>query len=69
MIDEQVAHFADDAEDLALRALVAETPSASYESNAARQHLEVMQSHRQHLLEQIAALEARQDRLLDQLQH
>jgi hypothetical protein len=69
MIDEQDAHFADDAEDLALRALVSETPAASYLSNAARQHLEAMQRHRDHVREQIAALEARQDRLLHQLQH
>jgi chromosome segregation ATPase len=67
MIDEQVAHFADDAEELALRALVSETPGASYESNAARQHLEAMQRHRQHVIEEIAGLELRQDRLLDQM--
>lgn len=64
--DEQIAHFADDAEELALRALVAETPAASYEANAARQHLETLQRHREHVVEQIAALEARHDRLIDE---
>ena len=67
MIDEQIAHFADDADDLALRALMSETPAASHESNAARKHLEAMQRHRQHVVADIAELEARQDRLLDEL--
>jgi len=67
MIDEQIAQFADDADELALRALVSETPAASHESNSARKHLEAMQRHRQHVVDEIAGLEARQDHLLDQL--
>ena len=67
MIDEQIAHFADDADELALRALMSETPSASHESNSARKHLDAMQRHRSHVVADIAELEARQDRLLDQL--
>jgi len=67
MIDEQLAHLVDDAEDLELRALVAETPGASFESNDARKHVDAMRRHRQHVVTQIADLEARQDELLDQL--
>ena len=67
MIDEQIAHFADDADELALRALMSETPSASHESNSARKHLDAMRRHRSHVVGEIAELEARQDRLLDQL--
>jgi ferritin len=67
MIDEQIAQFADDAAELAVRALVSETPAASHESNSARKHLEAMQRHRQHVVAEIAGLEARQDHLLDQL--
>ena len=35
-IDEQLAVFADDADDTAIRALVSETPGAAYEANDAR---------------------------------
>ena len=67
MIDEQLAHLVDDAEDLALRALVAETPAASFESNDARKHVDAMRRHRDHVVAEIAELEARQDELLDRL--
>ena len=67
MVDEQLAQLADDADDLALRALVSETPSASYESNDARKHVDAMRRHRDHVLAEIAELEVRQDRLLDDL--
>jgi len=67
MIDEQLAHLVDDAEDLALRALVAETPSASFESNDARKHVDAMRRHRDHVVAEIAELEVRQDELLDRL--
>jgi hypothetical protein len=67
MVDEQLAHLADDADDLALRALVSETPAASYESNDARKHVDAMRRHRDRVITDIAELEARQDRLLDEL--
>ena len=67
MIDEQLAHLRDDADDLALRALVSETPAASSESNDARKHVEAMVRHRDHVVAEIAELEQRQDELLDQL--
>lgn len=66
-IDEQMNHLSDDADDLALRAMVSETPSASFESNDARKHVDAMARHRQHVVAEIAELELRQDRLLDQL--
>jgi predicted nucleic acid-binding Zn-ribbon protein len=65
--DEQLLHLADDADDLAVRALVSETPAASSESNDARKHVEAMRRHRERVVAQIAELEARQDRLLDEL--
>jgi hypothetical protein len=67
MIDEQLAQLVDEADDLALRALVAETPSASYESNEARKHVDAMRRHRDHVITEIAELELRQDELLDRL--
>jgi predicted nucleic acid-binding Zn-ribbon protein len=66
-IDEQIAHFVDDADDLAVRALVSESPAASHESDDAQKHVDAMRRHREHVLGQIADLEARQDRLLDDL--
>ncbi len=67
MVDEQLAHLVDDANELALRALVAETPAASFESNDARKHADAMRRHRDHVVAEIAELEARQDQLLDEL--
>jgi predicted nuclease with TOPRIM domain len=67
IIDEQLRQLDDEADDLALRALVSETPSASYESNDARKHADAMRRHREHVIGEIATLEARQDELLDRL--
>lgn len=67
MIDEQLTHLIDDADDLALRALVSETPGASFESNDARKHVDAMRRHRDHVVAEIAELEQRQDQLLDRL--
>jgi hypothetical protein len=66
-VDEQLVQFTDDAEDLAVRALVAESPEASHESNDARKHVDAMRRHREHVVAEIAELETRQDQLLDQL--
>src|SRR6476659_954269 len=65
MIDEQLAQLVDEADDLALRALVAETPSASYESNEARKHVGGMPRHRDQVGTQIREVRAPQDGLLD----
>jgi hypothetical protein len=67
IIDEQLSQLVDEADDLALRALVSETPSASYESNDARKHADAMRRHREHVVAEIAELEVRQDQLLDRL--
>jgi predicted nuclease with TOPRIM domain len=67
MIDEQLTQLVDEADDLALRALVSETPSASHESHDARKHADAMRRHREHVVGEITRLEARQDELLDHL--
>lgn len=67
VIDEQLTQLVDEADDLALRALVAETPSANHESNDARKHADAMRRHREHVRAEIAGLEVRQDELLDRL--
>jgi predicted nucleic acid-binding Zn-ribbon protein len=66
-IDEQLDVVADDADSQAIRALVSETPGASFDANDARKHADTMRRHRQHVVDTIAELESRQDRLLDQL--
>jgi hypothetical protein len=66
-LDEQFDVFASDADDSALRALVAETPGAAYEANDARKHADAMARHRQHVIDTIAELERKQDELLDKL--
>lgn len=66
-IDEQLNHLADDAGDLAVRALVSDSPAASVESNDARKHVDAMRRHRGHVVAEIAQLETRQDHLLDRL--
>jgi hypothetical protein len=67
VIDEQMAHLADDADDQAIRALVSETAGASYEARDARRHVEALAKHRAHVVKEIATLEVRQDELLDRL--
>jgi hypothetical protein len=66
-IDEQLAVFADDADDSAIRALVSETPGAAHEANDARKHADAMSRHRQHVIDSIRDLELKQDELLDKL--
>jgi hypothetical protein len=67
IIDEQLAQLVDEAEDLALRAMMSETPSANHESNDARKHADAMRRHREHVVAEIVELEVRQDQLLDRL--
>ena len=67
IIDEQLAHLGDDADDQAIRALVSETPGASFEARDAQRHLDAMRKHRAHVAEEIAGLERKQDELLDRM--
>ncbi|HEY0519049.1 MAG TPA: hypothetical protein VGC84_06115 [Ilumatobacteraceae bacterium] len=67
VIDEQLAHLVDDAEEKSLRALVADNPAAAMEHREAAGHSEAMADHRRHVVSEIDTLEARQDQLLDEL--
>jgi hypothetical protein len=67
VIDEQLTHLVDDADDKSLRALVADSPAAALEFREATGHSEAMADHRRHVVAEIDALEVRQDALLDQL--
>ena len=67
VIDEQMLHLADDADDQAIRALVSETAGSSFEARDARRHVDALAKHRAHDIDEIASLEVRQDELLDRL--
>jgi hypothetical protein len=67
VIDEQLAHLADDAADSSLRAMVTDSTGDSYEARKAHEHVDAMAAHRAHVLASIHDLEQRQDELLDQL--
>ena len=65
--DEQLAHFAEVADDARLRSLVSETPLADRDHHDAQRHADAMQRHREELVASITRLEATQDELLDRL--
>lgn len=65
--DEQLAHFADEADDARLRSLVSETPLAEREHRTAARHAEAMERHRDEVVADIGRLEQQQDELLDRL--
>lgn len=64
---EQLAQLVDEADDARLRSLVSETPLADREHREASKHRSSMTRHRDEVAARIQALEAEQDRLLDQL--
>jgi hypothetical protein len=67
VVDEQLAHLNDDAEDKELRSLVSETSGAGVEYREARLHAEAMRRHRTQVHSSILELEAKQDELLDKM--
>lgn len=67
VIDEQLLHLGDDADDQAIRAMVAETASSSFEARSAQGNYENMTKHRIKVVAEIVDLEQRQDELLDQM--
>ena len=67
MLDEQIAHFSDAAEDTRLRAMVSETPLADREHREASKTVNGLTRDRQKWSERVTSLETRQDQLLDEL--
>ncbi len=67
MLDEQVGHFEDEADDARIRALVSETPGAVKEHSETQRHADVMGRARQSLIEKLADLDRQQNDLLDKL--
>lgn len=63
--EEQLAHFAEEADEARMRALVSETPGAEQTSYEAQRHAEAMRRHRDGLAAEITQLESAQNDLLD----
>ena len=67
VVNEQLIHFAEEAEDARLRSLVSETAIAGREHRDADRHAEALQRQKAHMAAEIDRLEALQDELLDRL--
>jgi hypothetical protein len=67
VLDEQLVHLTDDADDTRIRSLVSENQLAEREHRDAQRHADAQSAHRARLVATIAELERRQDELLDQL--
>ena len=67
IVDEQLSHLDDEADDKALRSLVSETSGAGVEYREAQLHADAMRKHRLQVQNSILELEVRQDQLLDQM--
>ena len=67
IVDEQLSHLDDEADDKALRSLVSETSGAGVEYREAQLHADAMRKHRLQVQNSILELEARQDELLDKM--
>ena len=67
IVDDQLSHLVDDADEKSLRALVAETPAAEFEHREARRHSDAMLRHRASLTGSLADLNAKMDELLDRM--
>lgn len=67
VIDEQLLYLGADADDQAIRAMVAETASSSFEARSAQGNYANMTKHRLKVVAELAELNQRQDDLLDQM--
>jgi len=67
VIDEQLAHFAEEADDLRLRAMVSETPLATREHRDASRTVAALRKDREVKVERLTRMEEKQDGLLDEL--
>jgi hypothetical protein len=67
VVDEQLVHFDEEAEDARLRAMVSETPVAERDHREAQRHADAMRRHRAEVASELSRLERSQDELLDRL--
>ncbi len=67
LLEEQVAHFSDEAETARIYALVSETPISERTHQRAARHLDVIGQQRNKLVARLDQLEGQQDSLLDRI--
>jgi predicted nucleic acid-binding Zn-ribbon protein len=67
VVEDQLSHFLDEVYDLSLRAMVSETPAASYEYRQAKKHADAMSGHRDGLVSEISGLEIKINEYLDRM--
>jgi chromosome segregation ATPase len=67
VLDEQLTEMSSEADDLGLRALVAETPAASHEHREASAHVAVLRRHRERICASILEHEDKIDELLEKM--
>lgn len=67
LIEDQLAVFAEAAEEARIRSLVSETPLAHREYADAQRHADAMERSRRSVADEVAELQVTQDDLLDRL--
>lgn len=67
VLDEQLRHFVDEADEARLRSLVSETPADVREHREAAKAVAGIRRDREARMKQLAKLETKQDALLDEL--
>ena len=67
LLDEQFAHFSDEAETARIYALVSETPISERTHQRAARHADVISRQRNELVDRLAQLDGQQDSLLDRI--
>lgn len=67
VVEDQLSHFNDEANDLSLRAMVSETPGASYEYREAKKHADAMNRHRDAIVQELKELDRRINEYLDRM--
>ncbi len=67
IVDEQLQHFVDAADDARLRSLISETPLAANEHREATKAVAGVRRDREAMMKRVGKLEMKQDTLLDQL--
>jgi hypothetical protein len=65
--EEQLVFLEEEADEVRLRSLVAETPLADVEARDARRHADALARHRDSLRRTVRELEGEQDHLLDRI--
>ena len=67
VVEDQMSHVVEEADEKSLRALVSETPSAAFEYREAKKHADVIRRHHKQIVAELADLERRTNSLLDRM--